>query len=76
MSERGGAGAPHPVIGVLRAGVLFGLGWVAAAGLAWAAFGIGWAALLLMAWGLLLRHFHRAVERLGRSLAQASPPLA
>ncbi|MBR0684138.1 hypothetical protein GXW74_26980 [Roseomonas eburnea] len=64
----------HPVLGVLRAGVLLGLGWVAAAGLAWAAFGVPWAALLLVIWVLLLRRFHGAVETLGRSLARDAPP--
>ncbi|CAH0232035.1 hypothetical protein [Roseomonas sp. CECT 9278] len=55
---------PHPVLGVLRAGVLLGLGWVAAAGLAWEAFGVPWAALILVAWLLLLRRFHGAVQAL------------
>jgi hypothetical protein len=54
----------HPVLGVLRAGVLLGLGWVAAAGLAWEAFGVLWAALVLVVWLLLLRRFHGAVQAL------------
>ena len=66
---------PHPVIGVLRASVLLGLGWVAAAGIALSAFGMGWGLLLLAIWLLALRHFQRAIEALGRSLArEASPP--
>lgn len=65
---------PHPVIGVLRAGVLLGLGWVAAAALAWSSFGIAWAVLVLVVWLLLLRHLHRAVEALGRSLTQGTAP--
>lgn len=65
---------PHPVIGVLRAGVLLGLGWVVAAALAWQALGLPWAVLVLVIWLLLLRHLHRAVEALGRSLARDQAP--
>jgi hypothetical protein len=54
----------HPVLGVLRAGVLLGLGWVAAAALAWELFGVLWAALVLVLWVLLLRRFHGAVQGL------------
>jgi hypothetical protein len=54
----------HPVLGVLRAGVLLGLGWVAAAALAWELFGVLWAALVLVLWVLLLRRFHGAVQAL------------
>jgi hypothetical protein len=54
----------HPVLGVLRAGVLLGLGWVAAAALAWELFGVLWAALVLVLWVLLLRRFHAAVQAL------------
>ena len=54
----------HPVLGVLRAGVLLGLGWVAAAALAWELFGVLWAALVLVIWVLLLRRFHGAVQAL------------
>jgi len=50
--------AAHPALGVLRAGVLLGLGWVAAAALAWELFGVLWAVLLLVIWLLLLRRFH------------------
>ena len=63
----------HPVLGVLRAGVLLGLGWVAAAALAWQAFGVGWAMLVLVVWVLLLRRFHGALEALARSLTRARP---
>jgi hypothetical protein len=52
----------HPVLGVLRAGVLLGLGWVAAAALAWELFGVLWAAFVLVVWVLLLRRFHGAVQ--------------
>jgi hypothetical protein len=54
----------HPVLSVLRAGVLLGLGWVAAAALAWELFGVLWAALVLVLWVLLLRRFHGAVQAL------------
>ncbi len=58
----------HPVIGVLRAGVLLGLGWVAAAVLAWAAFGVGWGVLLLVVWVLMLRRFHGALQILAEAI--------
>lgn len=60
--------APHPVIGVLRAGALLGLGWVAAAGITWAAFGILWAVLILLVWLALQRLFNGAVQRLGEAI--------
>lgn len=60
--------APHPVIGVLRAGALLGLGWVVAAALAWAAFGLPWAVLILLVWLLLQRLLHGAVQRLGEAI--------
>lgn len=60
----------HPVLGVLRAGVLLGLGWVAAAGLAWEAFGVAWAALVLVVWLLLLRRFHGAVQSLAVAIRE------
>ena len=60
--------APHPVIGVLRTGVLLGLGWVGCAALAAMAFGVLWAVPLLLVWILLFRRFHGAVEALARSL--------
>jgi hypothetical protein len=69
MSEAPLHRAAHPVLGVLRAGVLLGLGWVAAAALAWALFGVLWAVFVLVLWVLLLRRFHAAVEALARSLA-------
>lgn len=72
MSQRDAPRGAHPVIGVLRAGVLLGLGWVAAAALAWERFGVIWAALVLVIWVLLLRHLHGAVEALARSVARAS----
>ena len=62
------AGTAHPVIGVLRAGMLLGFGWVVAAVLAWASFGVLWAVLLLFPWLLLQRFFHRAVQRLGEAV--------
>jgi len=74
VSEAAPRAAGHPVLGVLRAGVLLGLGWVACAALAWQAFGVLWAALLLVVWVLLLRRFHGAVEALGRSLVRNPPP--
>ena len=74
MSEGDAPKGAHPVIGVLRAGVLLGLGWVAAAALAWERFGVVWAALVLVIWVLLLRHLHGAVEALARSLARAAAP--
>ena len=64
---------PHPVIGVLRAGMLLGFGWVVAAGLAWAAFGVLWAVLILFGWLLLQRFFHRAVQRLGEAISRPAP---
>jgi len=74
VSEAPAPTAMHPVLGVLRAGVLLGLGWVAAAGLAWAAFGVLWAAPVLVLWLLLLRRFHGAMEALGRSIARDAAP--
>jgi hypothetical protein len=64
--------APHPVIAVLRAGMLLGFGWVAAAGLAWAAFGLPWALPILFVWLLLQRFFHRAIQRLGEAMTRES----
>lgn len=63
---------PHPVIGVLRAGMLLGLGWVVAAALAWQALGLPWAVLVLVIWLLLQRFFHGAVQRLGEALARTA----
>ncbi|WP_198373178.1 hypothetical protein [Roseomonas rosulenta] len=60
----------HPVLGVLRSGMLLGLGWVAAAGLAWEAFGVLWAALVLVIWVLLLRRFHGAVQALAVAIRE------
>lgn len=74
MSDAPNHRTAHPVIGVLRAGVLLGLGWVACAALAWEAFGVVWAALVLVVWVLLLRRFHGALEALGRALARDAPP--
>ncbi|MBR0674013.1 hypothetical protein [Neoroseomonas soli] len=74
MSEGNAPRGAHPVIGVLRAGVLLGLGWVAAAALAWERFGVIWAALVLVIWVLLLRHLHGAVEALARALPRATAP--
>jgi hypothetical protein len=64
---------PHPVIGVLRAGMLLGLGWVAAAGLAWQAFGVLWGALLLVVWVALMRHYHGALQMLAARKADYPP---
>lgn len=66
--------AAHPVLGVLRAGVLLGLGWVAAAALAWELFGMLWAVFVLVLWVLLLRRFHGAVETLARRVAEETRP--
>lgn len=70
MSEGPPHRAAHPVLGVLRTGMLLGLGWVAAAALAWELFGVLWAFFVLVLWVLLLRRFHGAVEALARSLAR------
>lgn len=64
----------HPVLGVLRAGVLLGLGWVAAAALAWELFGVLWAALVLVIWVLLLRRFHGAVQTLAVAVREELRP--
>jgi hypothetical protein len=64
----------HPVLGVLRAGVLLGLGWVAAAALAWELFGVLWAALVLVIWVLLLRRFHGAVQALAVAVREELRP--
>jgi len=58
----------HPVIAVLRAGALFGLGWVIAAALAWAAYGWLWALLLLLLWLAVQRVFNHTVQRLGEAI--------
>jgi hypothetical protein len=62
------------VLGVLRAGVLLGLGWVACAALAWERFGVLWAALLLVVWVLLLRRFHGAVQGLAEAIRRETAP--
>lgn len=56
-------------IGVLRMGALLSLGWVAAAGFAWAQYGVVPAAIVLGVWVLLLVRFHKAVEALARGVA-------
>ncbi len=66
--------AAHPVLGVLRAGVLLGLGWVAAAALAWELFGVMWAALVLVLWVLLLRRFHGALQVLAEAIRKETAP--
>ncbi len=68
------ASTAHPVIGVLRSGMLMGLGWVACAALAGGAFGVLWAVPLLVIWLLLLRRFHGAVEALARGVARDQVP--
>lgn len=67
---------PHPVIGLLRAGTLLSLGWVAAAALAAVVYDALWAAPLLLVWILLFRHFHRALEALARALPGGTEPRA
>jgi len=67
---------PHPVIGVLRAGALLGMGWVVAAGLAWELFGLPWAVLILFVWLLLQRLLHGAVQRLGQAIRAETAPRA
>jgi hypothetical protein len=62
------------VLGVLRAGVLLGLGWVACAALAWERFGVLWAALLLVVWVLLLRRFHGAVQAMAEAIRRETAP--
>ncbi len=76
MSEREPASlrVAHPVIGVLRAGVLLGLGWVAAAALAWELFGVLWAALVLVLWVLLFRRFHGALQTLAEAIRRETTP--
>lgn len=66
--------AAHPVLGVLRAGVLLGLGWVAAAALAWELFGMLWAVFVLVLWVLLLRRFHGAVQALAEAIRKETAP--
>jgi hypothetical protein len=66
--------AAHPVLGVLRAGVLLGLGWVAAAALAWELFGVMWAALVLVLWVLLIRRFHGALQALAEAIRRQTAP--
>ena len=68
------ASTAHPVIGVLRSGMLMGLGWVACAALAWDRFGVLWAALLLVVWVLLLRRFHGAVQGLAEAIRRETAP--
>jgi hypothetical protein len=74
MSEVPVHRAAHPVLAVLRAGVLLGLGWVAAAALAWELFGVLWAALVLVLWVLLLRRFHGALQVLAEAIRKETTP--
>ncbi len=74
MTEEEAPPLARSVLGVLRSGMLLGLGWVACAALAWEMFGVLWAGLVLVLWVLLLRRFHGTVETLARSVARRSTP--